>query len=156
MVKTKKRMKHPGPQPRMYHYKPVIEATHAQGLVVREQDVKHARRKDPEQCVIARSAVRNLPILSARIGRRIAFLEYPTHYERYSVSAMTRVLTDDFDENGFFTLGKYYLLPPTKAQKLTGKRHSKKGKSKTRWHGKSGMHVMRLAGRRSIYTAGKP
>ncbi len=109
---------------KMYHGKKVIDAHLPITMTVKEDDVKGAKRKDPAQCAIARCAIRDKHVISARIGQRIALIEYGSHFERYKVSRGASNAIREFDKNGTFADGQYYLIPIPKSLSLTGKAHS--------------------------------
>ena len=134
-------------QARTLNGKPVYEAKRKLTLYVKADDVKSARRKDPKACAIARCVVREKIVESARIGTRVALIEYKSHFERYKVPMSTGKDIKRFDEEGSFVVGKYDLLPPASYEKVTGKAHDR-GRP-------SGKHVSRLRPTRSIYKAPK-
>lgn len=151
---TQTKAKKPGRHSKMLEGKPIKESQGALTLVVTKRDVITSRRKDPEQCAIARCVIRTQPAIGVRVGKRIALLEYDDHFERYSVAAMTRTMVEGFDKTGTFVTGKYTLLPPAPSGRLTGKGKSKARQTKRGPSGPSGKHVSRYKSERNIYRAG--
>lgn len=153
-------------QGKVYKGKPVREAKYPLEIVVGDNDVKNAKRKNPTQCVIARAVMHDRHVRSARIGRDIALIEFDSHYERYAVNRTTKEMVREFDDNGTFVGGKYKLLPSPKSLRLTGKRHSvittkqkkdllRRKALGLRTGGPAGKRVIELPANRNIYRAAK-
>ncbi len=133
------------PTAKMYHGKKVIDAHLPITMTVKEDDIRGAKRKDPAACAIARCVIRDKHVISARIGQRIALIEYSSHYERYAVSKGASSAIREFDKNGTFADGQYYLIPISKCLKQTGKAHSPVGGN--------GNSVIKKRATRNIYKA---
>ncbi len=131
---------------KMYHGKKVIDAHLPITMTVKEDDIRGAKRKDPAACAIARCAIRDKHVISARIGQRIALIEYSSHFERYAVSKGASNAIREFDKNGTFSDGQYYLKPIPQSLKLTGKAHSRGWDT-----GKSGIATIKRKATRNIY-----
>ena len=132
---------------KMYHGKKVIDAHLTLRLNVKPDDIRSAKRKDPASCAIARCAIRDKHVISARIGQRIALIEYSSHFERYKVNKPSSEAIRSFDKTGAFVEGEYDLVPIPKSLKSSGKAHSKPcGKT-------SGKGTIKRMATRNIYKA---
>ncbi len=131
---------------KMLHGKRIMEAKLPMHLSVRENDVKNAKRGNPQLCVLARAAMHDKHVLSARIGKQYALIEFKSHFQRYRIDTVSKKMVQDFDETGIFIQGDYNLGPVPTYAKLTGVKHSKVS-------GKSGIHLKSRRTVRNIYRA---
>lgn len=115
------------PTAKMYHGKKVIDAHLPLKMHVKPDDIRSAKRRDPAMCAIARCAIRDRHVISARIGQRIALIEYSSHFERYKVNSKSSDAIREFDKSGTFVEGEYDLIPIPKSLQRTGKAHSPVG-----------------------------
>lgn len=114
------------PKAKMFQGKDVIDAKLPLKMSVRPHDIKSAKRRDPLSCAIARCAIRDKHVISARIGQKYALIEYSSHFERYVVNSQASRAIKEFDKSGTFIEGEYHLLPVPESMQLTGKsKHSK-------------------------------
>lgn len=116
--------------------KEVVDATSTLEFKIRRPDVDGGVDRNPEACVVARAVKRTLngTVGRVKIGAAYAYVEYPTHVERFRVSDETRQMIRGYDKGGFYPTGvtaKLTPVPPTRrlgATKPTGPR-SNRGKS---------------------------
>jgi hypothetical protein len=141
------------PKIRSYRGKPIREAKYPLQITVGADDVKNAKRKNPEQCAIARSVMHDKHVLSARIGRKFALVEYDSHFERYHIPKSTQEGVKEFDGKGTFIAGTYKLAPVPKSMQLTGKMHSPPAKKRKSGISKNKDSIIRRPANRNIFRA---
>jgi len=110
-----------------FENKPVIDAKNRLYLQVSSDDIRTAKRKDPQCCALARCIIRDKHVLSARVGLKIVLVEYDSHFERYRTNAQAARAVKEFDDKGYFIAEDFWLLPISKSQLNTGKRKGNTG-----------------------------
>ncbi len=139
------------PTAKMYQGKEVHDAKLPLKMSVRPHDIKSAKRKDPLACAIARCAIRDKHVISARIGQKFALIEYSSHFERYKVNHPASKAIREFDKSGTFIEGEYHLLPISPSSVLTGKTHSPRSPNEKPHSG--GISTIKRKATRNIYKA---
>lgn len=128
---------------RFFRGLPVVDATEPLRIVVNKQDIKGAKRLDPNNCVFAQACRRLFNSHAVLFLRRTAYVELPDEkgirvVNRFILSHETCEKIHHFDKTGEAEEGGFILNPPTASTTIAGKRkYTKKYKKAIA----SGQHV---------------
>lgn len=112
---------------RLFHGVPVRDAKHPLRVVPLARDIRGAKTKDPQNCVLARACRRMFRTSTILFWRSVAYVELPDergkpHVERFVLSQHMRENIALFDRTGKADPAGYTLNPPAIGQTLEHKR----------------------------------
>ncbi len=133
--------------------KNIVDATKTIEIEVLPQDAVHGRRKDPEECALAKACLRTRIAEGAIIGLAFSYLINGDTAVRYKTStAVAREITS-FDRHKEFAAGVNYKLSKVSATNTlealrerarnTGPKKSKRPNYPMRYHHTANVRVMR-------------
>lgn len=113
---------------RTLHHKPIFNATEPLTVRVTNTDISNAKKRHPMVCALARGLTRGPEIISVRVGRKIALVEYEDRVVRYAIPDDEADRVKAFDITGTFAAGEYRLDVP-KVRVRTKERRRRSGPS---------------------------
>lgn len=111
------------------------DATQPLVLDVNVNDVRQAKRKDPQECGFAKACKRTMPNTKAvHFYRSIAYVETDKELRRYSLPSAMRQEIVAFDRSGKMSVGTYRMRPPPPKGTLAKRRERSKQDYYNRTH----------------------
>ena len=102
--------------------KPVVDSKRPLTLEVTLDDIKHSNPMDPAGCAAAVAVMRQEGVTTALVHLSKAYVERPTHYERFEVPRKLRQEVVSYDRGGSFEPDEFTLsVPPPSQQTKTRK-----------------------------------
>lgn len=108
---------------RLFHGVPVVDAKRELRVFVLPEDIEHAQRNNPIECVFAQACRRLFGSHRVAFFHSVAYAELPlpaggTRIERFMLPKMTRDSILVWDRAGVADPGGYLLTPPRAGQTL--------------------------------------
>lgn len=130
---------------------PLIDAAKPLDVLITEDDIRHAIRKDCDLCAASLALCRDARIKDARVYLSRAYVRFVDKWVRYETGAALRRAIVHFDRAGVFEPGRYRLGAPCPTNRLgcgyAGEWARRAPSAKPRRH--AGVKGKKLAGVRS-------
>lgn len=117
----------------------IVDAKESISIEVKREDTKQGRRKDPENCALARACVRSKAADGAMIGIGFSYLIKNNVATRYKTSSTVAREIVSFDRHHDFAFGQKFLLskisPSSRLRRRIKQKqggHSRRGKIVTK------------------------
>ena len=108
---------------------PIVNATKSVKLVIRDNDIKGSRSRQPDKCVAAKACLRQLRAVEARVHLGKTYVRAKDKWVRYTTSPALKQEIVAFDRGGSFEAGSY-MLYSIQPSKRTGVKQSADTKSR--------------------------
>jgi len=135
MSKKQKKMKNATKLPRSVKrlFPQVTQAYDSDKIVevtVNRKDCKTGKKKDPNECAMARAFKREMHVNGAIIGLTNSYLIKGDKAIRFATPESVKREIISFDRHQDFNPGEYILVPPPPSKRLGTKKHKRSGSHK--------------------------